>query len=140
MLRTQVPSRSVSCPRCGAPIGRKCTTSTGNTSHEPHGLRRRKAKMLSQVAQTFDIPPNMLINEEALVSTWLTGEEKAFVSDTLVQAIDQRFRNKLDYDTPIWVLIPKGASHLLSEPVLRILLVNKVHVWDEVEEPEGSNE
>jgi len=96
--------------------------------------------MLSQVAQTFDIPPNMLINEEALVSTWLTGEEKAFVSDTLVQAIDQRFRNKLDYDTPIWVLIPKGASHLLSEPVLRILLVNKVHVWDEVEEPEGSNE
>lgn len=63
------PSRSVPCPYCGVPAGRRCMTSTGNGSHESHALRKRahtskiRTELTDQLARIFGVPRELL-NED----------------------------------------------------------------------------
>lgn len=50
------PSRSVPCPYCEVPAGRRCVTSTGNSSHESHALRRDRARLMKSIAEDLDLP------------------------------------------------------------------------------------
>lgn len=72
MRRPTPPSRSVTCPYCGAPAGKRCLTSTGNSSHESHAMRREvvhkreRALLLEKLTRAFDVPPALIEDKEPI--------------------------------------------------------------------------